>query len=140
MRHDYGAPANERVQRAANDVLAALCDDAHCWRAGPPPRWLAIVRETIDDSERMPAVSNLASDAGVHPVYLARQFRRWFGCSITDYARRLKVRRAAEAIHDHDGLSRASHSAGFADHAHMCHMFKRETGITPGAFRRLVVS
>ena len=138
MRHAHGGPAHDRVQRAANDVLAALCADADFGRAGAPPRWLAIVRETIDDSVRVPAVTRLASEAGVHPVYLARQFRRWFGCSVTEYARRLKVRRAAAAIHDHDGLSRASHAAGFADHAHMCHMFKRETGITPGAFRRLI--
>ena len=140
MGNDDGASSNDRVKRAANDVLAALCAGADCSRAGPPPKWLAIVREMIDDNARMPAVTRLASEAGVHPVYLARQFRRWFDCSITEYARRLKAQRAAEAIYDHRGLSRASHAAGFADHAHMCHVFKRETGITPGEFQSLIKS
>ncbi len=124
----------------AIELLGALRADTS-ERSGEPPLWLARIREIIDDSAHGPSVRSLATDAGVHPVYLARQFREWYGCSITQHARRLRARRAARAIlQGSSSLSHASYGAGFADHPHMCRVFRRETGLTPTAFRTLVES
>jgi AraC family transcriptional regulator len=78
--------------------------------------------------------------ADVHPVYLARQFRRWFGCSITEHVGRRRVQRAAAAIATSAGsLSVISYQNGFADQPHMSRVFSREVGVTPATFRALVV-
>lgn len=139
FRTSHDCEGSERVERSAIDVLAKLCDGATATRPTPPPRWLSAVREQLDDTERLPSVLGLAAEAGVHPVYLARQFRRWFGYSMTEYTRRRRARRAAAAVMEpRTSLSRASYTAGFADHAHMCRVFRRETGLTPGAYRKLV--
>lgn len=133
------SPTSEPVQRRAIDALASTCPIGTAPR-GASPAWLAIVREALDDErDRPPSVNQLAGAAGVHPVYLARQFRRWFGCSITEYLRRRRVASAARAISvGGESLGSASHRVGFADQAHMCRVFKGETGLTPLAFRRLV--
>ncbi|MDQ6888080.1 MAG: AraC family transcriptional regulator [Gemmatimonadota bacterium] len=130
------ALTNDRVQAAALDALTAVGAIIGSIPSGDPPGWLAVVREEIDDALETLSVSRLAAAAQVHPVYLARQFRRWYGCSMTDYQRRRRAQHAADTITRCPGsLGRASHEAGFADHAHMCRVFRAETGMTPGEFR-----
>lgn len=108
-------------------------------RSPDPPRWLSRVREQIDDRfDAPPRVHDLAAEAGVHPVYLARQFRRYFGCSVVGYRRARRARWAAALIADGSlGLSDVAHRCGFADHAHLSREFRTLAGISPRAFRRL---
>lgn len=134
-----GNAQNEEVERAAYDVLAAVGFPESAGESGTAPRWLRIVREAIDDSGLAPPrVRALAAAAGVHPVYLARQFRRFYGCSVSEYLRQRRLQRTAELMtSSDDSLSSVSYIAGFADQAHMCRVFRASTGITPGAFRAL---
>lgn len=105
---------------------------------GEPPRWLARVREALDDSQPGVRVADLAREAGTHAVSVSRAFRRHFGCSITEYRRRQRVRRAAATIESSpESLSQVAHAAGFADHAHLCREFRDATGLTPSEFRGL---
>jgi AraC family transcriptional regulator len=123
------------LDAAALDVLASLHHAPET--KGEPPRWLRVVRQAIEDQSSL-RVRDLAKQAGVHPVYLARQFRRWYGCSITDHAKLRRVQRAAHDIASTSkSLSVISHDAGFADHPHMCRTFVRETGVTPTTYREL---
>jgi AraC family transcriptional regulator len=122
------------------DVLAAVTDDAPL--GGEPPAWLRRVREAVeDDPHATLPLTRLARDAGVHPVSLSRAFRRHFGCTLTEYRRRQRLRRAAAAIAaDGEGLGRIAHAAGFADHPHLCREFRGVAGITPSGFRGLLAS
>ncbi|HEX6063657.1 MAG TPA: AraC family transcriptional regulator [Longimicrobiales bacterium] len=109
-------------------------------RAGQdPPRWLAAVCEEIEDT--LPAVLRvqlIARGADVHPVYLARQFRRFFGCSVTDYIARRRAQLAASYLARPDlGLSAVAYQAGYADQSHLCRGFRAASGVTPRAYRRL---
>jgi AraC family transcriptional regulator len=137
LRSSYGRDTIH-LHDAAISAIAAVGDaDEPCGTT--PPRWIALVRDNLDDTKVAHSVSALAAGAGVHPVYLARQFRRWYGCSITDYVRRRRVQLAARHITTSRGaLSTVSYNAGFSDQAHMCRVFKAETGVTPGSFRALV--
>lgn len=106
---------------------------------GEPPRWLRIVQEALDDRLLLnPPVRELAALAGTHPVSLSRAFRRHYGCTITAYRQRERLRRAASAIDGapHD-ISRIAHQSGFTDHPHLCREFREATGMTPTAFRAL---
>ena len=81
----------------------------------------------------------LAKAVGVHPVYLARLFRRCHGVGISGYRRRRKVRSAIHRLAAPGvSLSEVAHSLGFSDQSHFGREFKGELGITPGRYRRLV--
>jgi AraC family transcriptional regulator len=105
----------------------------------PAPRWLELIRQELDDRlAETVRVRDLAARAKVHPVYLARRFRRYLGCSITDYRTRLRTRAAAEIlISSNASIASAANHCGFADQSHLCRAFKAATGLTPRDYRRL---
>ena len=128
------------LERAATDVLSslrALTDDPR----GDPPLWLAQVREEMDDVGSGVRVRDIAARAGVHPVYLARQFRRFFGSSVVAYLQRRRVTRAADLIAASSlPLSMVAFQAGFADQSHLNRSFRSGTGFTPGAYAGFIRS
>ena len=103
-----------------------------------PPAWLSQVRERLRDAPAHRAdVRSLAVEAGVHPVYLARAFRRFYGATMTTYVHELRVQRAAHALSAGRGsLAETAIEQGFADQPHFCRVFKDHMGVTPGEFRR----
>jgi AraC family transcriptional regulator len=106
-----------------------------------PPRWLAVARELLDDHAAGAAgpidTADLARAAGVHPVHLARVFRRYLGCAPGDYLRRRRVERAAALLRaTARPLADIALGCGFADQSHFARAFKRHTGVAPGAYRR----
>ena len=117
------ARSGEDIQQIVLDVVTAA--EHPPTARGTPPLWLERVREAIDDSREWPRVGELASVAGVHRVRLARQFRRYFGCSVSAYVRRSRVQLAAERIVAGGTIAAASHDAGFHDHAHLVTRSKR---------------
>ena len=130
---------DDAVERATFDALAAIPDGADLDARGNAPHWLLAVRERLDDEPAPPRVHEMARAAGVHPVYLARQFRRWFACSVTEYAQRRRLQRAATSLSRPGvALATAAHESGFFDQAHMCHAFQRGVGVPPSDYRRLV--
>ena len=81
----------------------------------------------------------LAEEAGVHPVYLARCVRRWYGRSIGEELRRARLGAASLALaSDRDTISGVAHGLGFADQPHLTRSFRASTGFPPHRFRRLV--
>ncbi len=102
-----------------------------------PPRWLARVVERLD-AEFVNGLSSdeLAAEAGVHPVYLASVFRRFYGETIGEYVQKRRVGLAGKLLADPDrSLVDIALLCGFSDQSHFTRVFKRQTGATPGAFR-----
>jgi AraC family transcriptional regulator len=97
------------------------------------------VRELL--TERCTAaftLAGLAAEAGVHPGYLAAAFRRHFGCTPGGYVRRQRVALTCRHLSDSDTpLADVALLAGFADQSHFTRVFKRQTGLTPAAYRKL---
>jgi AraC family transcriptional regulator len=128
------------IERGVADVLSSLGEVPGDSRRAPPT-WLRQVREEIDDSGSSLRVRHLAASAGVHPVYLARQFRRFFGSSVISYLQRQRVMRAAELLASSSmPLSGVALQAGFADQSHLTRAFRAGTGLTPGAYAGFIRS
>ena len=120
------------------ETLASLPGVPTSGTAAAPPRWLELVRQELDDTfTDGPCVRDLAANAGVHPVYLARRFRQFMGCSVSDYRTLLRVRAAAELLASSCvPPAAAADQCGFADQSHLCRVFKGATGLTPLDYRR----
>lgn len=105
---------------------------------GSPPRWLTEARELIHgDLAARPSLTGLAAVVGVHPVTLARTFRRMFGCTVGEYVRRLRIERATEQLTTTElPLAEIALGAGFSDQSHFSNLFRRYTGLSPSDFRR----
>ena len=102
------------------------------------PRWLHEARDRIHvELGARPSLTGLATSVGVHPVTLARAFRRSFGCTVGEYLRRLRIERAAEhLVTGSQPLAEIALAAGFADQSHFSNVFRRRTGMSPSAYRR----
>jgi AraC family transcriptional regulator len=102
------------------------------------PGWLPAAREFVRRSATAPAsVRDVAASVGVHPVHLARAFRRHLGLSPAEYLRRVRVARALRLIEESaDPLSLIAIRCGFGDQSEMTKAIRREAGSTPGACRR----
>jgi len=103
-----------------------------------PPDWLLGCAEEIRGNLRRPiTVSGLAAQLQVSPTRLSREFRRHFGLSVGEYARRARVEFVSERLEEADvELAALALEAGFADQSHLNRVFKRVTGSTPGQARR----
>jgi AraC family transcriptional regulator len=106
------------------------------------PRWLEDARDRIHvELTTRPSLTSLAHSVGVHPVTLARAFRRAFGCTVGEYVRNLRVERAARRLADTDlSLAEIALAEGFSDQSHFSNLFRRHTGLSPFQFRRSVRS
>jgi AraC family transcriptional regulator len=103
------------------------------------PAWLLLVRDRLHAEHALPCrVRDLARGADVHPVYLARRFRRHFGCSVTEYLRRLRVQAAAAALAADDRpVAAVAAATGFTDQSHLCRVFRAVVGVPPSGFRAM---
>lgn len=102
-----------------------------------PPRWLERAKELLDANfSETVSLGAVAEVAGVHPVHVSREFRRYYGQCVGDYVRRLRVEFACrELIASEKPLVEIAAAAGFADQGHFTRSFKRSTGLTPARYR-----
>lgn len=105
--------------------------------AGAEPQWLISGREFIDASftQRI-SLGSVAGICGVHPVTLARAFRKHYRCTVGEYVRRARLEAAAADLGGSQRpISEIALAAGFADQAHFSNVFRRYAGTTPKRFR-----
>lgn len=81
-------------------------------------------------------LAEIARVADVHPMHLAKLFRRRFGCSMGEFLRRRRIAWACERLAvSGDSIAAIACDAGFADHAHFTRTFGRIAGCTPRWYR-----
>jgi len=106
-----------------------------------PPRWLTRVKDRLhaEFCERV-RMRDLAREAGVHPVHLARTFRKFERRSPGEYQQHLQIRVACELLRKPEWpLATIAAECGFADQSHFTRAFRRMAATTPLRFRQAVV-
>jgi AraC family transcriptional regulator len=114
----------EGSRRAAADAAAAV------------PLWLLAAIAIVDQRFAEPlSLAIVARHVGVHPVHLARTFRRVYRTTFASYVRELRIAFAQQQLAGSAALSEIAYAAGFCDQSHFARCFKRHTGLTPAAYR-----
>jgi AraC family transcriptional regulator len=106
-------------------------------KKGKSPRWLKIAIEFIDEhfSSNL-TLNEIASIAGIHPVHLARVFKRVYHCTIADYIRELRIKSARQMLLKSNlSLAQIAFENGFTDQSHFTKIFKRLTDKTPAEYK-----
>ena len=103
------------------------------------PKWLLRARDMINARFLdVPSLTDIAAAAGVHPVHLSREFRRYFEITVGEYMRKLRVDHASQLLAStNTPLAEIADVCGFADQSHFSSTFKRTVGMTPARFREL---
>ncbi|WP_449437172.1 helix-turn-helix transcriptional regulator [Pedobacter steynii] len=105
---------------------------------GRLPRWTQLVQELLYDNwNQEMSLYQIASAAGIHPVTVSKYFARYFGCSMGEYRRRLKIERALQLMRSSDkSLSEIAYTCAFFDQSHFIRAFREATGISPKQFSK----
>ncbi len=101
------------------------------------PAWLQQVRDEVDRRFLEPlTVRQLSESVNVHPVHVARAYRKEYGATVGEHVRSLRVSYAQELLRNREiSLSDIALEAGFSDQSHFSRLFKRSTGMTPRKYR-----
>ncbi|MEZ5345516.1 MAG: AraC family transcriptional regulator [Pyrinomonadaceae bacterium] len=100
--------------------------------------WLLKAKEFLHDNfSESVTLKKTADEVGVHPVHLARTFRRRFGCTIGEYVRTLRVEFAKKQMSaTRKSLCEIALISGFSDQSHLSKTFKNLCGLTPNEYRK----
>ncbi len=93
------------------------------------------LRDRIDHN---PSLADMARAACLSPFHLLRVFTKATGQSPHDYLTQLRVNRAKILLPSQLSLARIAAECGFADQSHLTRLFRRQCGLTPGKYRKIV--
>ena len=85
-------------------------------------------------------LSAIAAACGLSPDHCARAFRKSTGLAPHAWLLQARVDRATVLLRNHElTLSEIALACGFVDQSHFTRVFVRRVGVTPGAWRRIVM-
>ncbi len=101
------------------------------------PAWLERVEELLRaSSDTRLDLATIAAHVGVHPVHLARTFRRHRRRTIGERIRELRVENACRWLATtRDSIAEIAQRCGFADQSHLARLLRRRLGVTPTQYR-----
>ncbi|HRH42254.1 MAG TPA: AraC family transcriptional regulator [Pyrinomonadaceae bacterium] len=131
---------NSEITDEIHELLAAILPNKDLPKNSHPPFWLRRAKQQLDETFLEGVrLSQLAIEAGVHPVYFARKFQQFFGCNVGNYVRKLQVQKVHSLlISGKFSLSQIAVEVGFSDQSHLTRTFANEFGITPANLRKLL--
>jgi AraC family transcriptional regulator len=143
-----GSPPERLYAESACEFLAHHMIHSYSTLSAPPPRAsgglparrLKLILDYIEENLARPiALRQLAQLAGISVRHFERAFRQAVGVPPHTYVMRKRVARAQNLLLGEPGLTidEIAVRAGFSSSSHLSSMFRRQTGCSPTAFRRL---
>ena len=108
------------------------------------PVWAAHLKELIQDqidTNLTLSLKQVSKDLDIHPAYLSRSFSKYFdNLSFGDYIRKLRIEKSIELLKNSTcSLSEIAYLTGFSDQSHFIRIFKRQTGMLPSVYKKVVL-
>ena len=85
-----------------------------------------------------PRLEEIANASGLSPFHMLRVFAESTGQTPHAYLTQLRVDRAKALLTTAMPLARIAAECGFSDQSHLTRLFRRQCGVTPGHFRKIV--
>jgi AraC family transcriptional regulator len=103
------------------------------------PQWITIVYELLNDKwNETITLKTLSQAAGVNPITISKHFPAYFGCTLGDYMRKLKVARSLSLIKQESStLTQTALICNFADQSHFIRNFRNYTALSPKQYQKL---
>ncbi|HEX8247943.1 MAG TPA: AraC family transcriptional regulator [Pyrinomonadaceae bacterium] len=104
---------------------------------GKVPYWLKQARAIVHEEFSLHlSLDAIAQAVEVHPVHLARMFRKYYRCTIGEYVRRVRIENACRQLMTTETpLTEIALACGFSDQSHFNRIFKHQKGMTPSEYR-----
>lgn len=98
-------------------------------------RLLGVLSRSATDGE---GIEELATQAGLHPKYAMRLFKRECGTGMLAYMHQLRISHAQRLlVSSDDKITDIAFACGFTSASQFFEIFKRVTGCSPGHYRRM---
>ncbi|MFD0203484.1 MULTISPECIES: helix-turn-helix transcriptional regulator [Saccharothrix] len=137
-----GEAGVETVLRALLHVLVVRAARLSATPAAAPPARPGAVAEefarlSTRTDHRLWSVRAYAERIGVTPGYLTEAVKAATGRTPSQLVRQARTQEAQRLLAKTElTVRQVAHRVGFDDPAYFCRFFRRETGVSPGAFRR----
>ncbi|GAC1439962.1 MAG: hypothetical protein NVS1B11_32170 [Terriglobales bacterium] len=122
----------------ALELLGLLPRSTAFTRERSEPHWLKSIEDALHEhvSEAI-TLLRVCQDIEIHPSHVGRTFKRFRGCSMSQYVRQLRIQQARiQLLHPEKSLAEIAALLGFSDQSHFSRVFKRETGMSPKQFQK----
>ena len=99
------------------------------------PVWFSRLIDLLHDIDGPVNLNFLSEQLGLHPVHISRTFTRVMKISMSEFVRRIRLKRAIALLQSQQGsLSQIALQSGFYDQSHFTKVFKAFLGQTPGDY------
>lgn len=105
------------------------------------PDWVKPLKEILhEETLDNFSLTALAALLDIHPVHLSRYFPKYFGCSLGDYIRKIKIQKSLGMLSNNaNSLVEIALETGFSDQSHFNKCFKENMGVTPLHYRKSIL-
>ncbi|WP_240644553.1 AraC family transcriptional regulator [Paenibacillus paeoniae] len=139
IRTSFGESESLRRLKAKGDFIrfthAALLERMEY--IGVPSLAEQVIRYLARNYRGTISVEQLAQHLNYTPQYVSRKFKEQIGCSPLDYIIRMRMDAARRLLSETAAtLQEAATYVGYPDTIYFSRMFKKQTGITPGQYRK----
>jgi AraC-like DNA-binding protein len=106
------------------------------------PAWTKKLEEILHfNTDEKISLDYLAVELGIHPVYLCRNFKKYFHSTLGEYLRKIKVERSLILLYQTDkSLTEIAFECGFADQSHFIRCFREINHSSPLQYRKTLLS
>ena len=121
------------------EIVAEASRRTEATRERKIPRRIERAKEFLKAHFHEPVrLGQVAEAIDAHPVYLAREFRKHYNCTVGECVRRLRVELACSQLSGTDEpLAKVALSAGFSDQSHLSRALRSYTGLSPAEYRKV---
>ena len=106
-----------------------------CKPNGLPSEMRLVADFLLEHWDGQVTLAELSRISGLHPVTICKYFSRYFGCTLGEHMRNLKVAQALRLLPSDMPLTELACRCGFFDQSHFTRTFKQLTGFLPLQFR-----